>query len=292
MSHVFLEFANIDPGVKTLEDLHYVLRKDDDTAFSISPEVAQWFKQTLQAFKGQKLTLLKNCRIAFADGAEFVEIDNKGNVQPVATVAPAWYPDRGEFLREKWLINKEMHDQNIVEFLRNFLEMYPNVKDRRVHGNLLFDLQLDKIDTEKSAEHTKPPAGKIGNKNRLSTQPKVNDLKSFDMFSQFYSNLAKAVIANQFPTMQVLTGQDNLTKASTPLKGAVRTWFKAITGELPPNNKKVEAGHAEVFCAPIQTSLQQITDYGLEKYYAELSQAIQQAGDLTLDKFEYPFPKQ
>lgn len=291
MTHVFLEFSEIDPGVKTLEDMHYVLRQNDDTSFSISAEVANWFRQTLVAFKGEKLTLLKGCCIAFADGSEFIEIDGKGNVQPMTTVAPAWYPDKGEFLRDQWLKNKEMHDQTIVDFLKNFLEMYPDVKDRRIHGNLLLDLQMDNSEIAKTADNTRPPAGRVGNKNKLSTQPKIHDLNSFDMFSQFYSNLSEAVIANQFPTMQILTGQDDLTKVPTPLKGAIRTWFKAITGELPPNNKKVEAGHADVFCAPIVTTLGQIKAYGLPKFYQELSQAIQDAGDLELNKFEYQLPK-
>ena len=291
MTHIFLEFDGIDPGVKTLEDMHYVLRKDNDTSFSISAEVAQWFRQTLVAFKGEKLTLLKNCCIAFADGSEFVEIDSKGNVQPMTTVAPAWYPDRGEFLRDQWLRNKEMHDQPIVDFLKNFLEMFPDVKDRRIHGNLLLDLQMDKVESARQIETIKYKAGQVGNKNKLSTQPKVHDLKSFEMFSTFYTNLAGAVSANQFPTMQVLTGYDELTKAPTPLKGAVRTWFKAITGELPPNNKKVAAGHADVFCAPIVTTLEEIKKYGLEKFYQELSQTIQDAGDPDLNKFEYRFTK-
>ncbi|MCM5695632.1 hypothetical protein K5I32_07705 [Leclercia sp. LTM01] len=276
--------------MKEINDLHYVLREDKDTAFSISAEVAQWFRQTLIAFKGQKLPLLKNCRFALADGSEFIEIDAKGNVKPITTVRPDWYPDPGEFLREQWLKNKEMHDQSIVEFLRNFLEMFPDVKDRRLHGNFLLNLELDKLPSAMPAYNAKQTVGRVGNRNKLSTQPKVADLNSFEMFQTFYQNLEGAVSANRFPTMQLLTGFDNIAKAPTPLKGSVRTWFKAITGELPPNNKKVQAGHADVFCAPIQTSLQQIKDYGLEKFYAELSQAIQQAGDLDLNKFEYKLP--
>jgi hypothetical protein len=64
--------------------------------------------------------------------------------------------------------------------------------------------------------------------------------------------------------LQVLTGMDNLTKAPHNLKQGIRTWFKAIAGDLPPNNKRVEAGNAVLFCAPIREQIQRIEALGLE----------------------------
>lgn len=291
MTHIFLEISGIDPGLKSPADLSHVLRDAKDTTYSITPELVNWIKGAIAFRDGQPMPDFKNCCFAFSDGAEFIEFDGKGKIKSPAARTPDWYPDPGEFMRETWLKNKEMHDQTIVQFIKEFLERFTDVNERRIHCDLLFDLQLNKISTRASVVTTPQPASKIGNKNRLSTQPKVHDLNSFEMFSQFYSNLSDAVQANKFPTMQILIGRDDISKAPTPLKGATRTWFKAVTGELPPNNKKVAAGHADVFCAPIQTALMQITEYGLEKFYAELSQAIQQAGDLTLDKFEFQAPK-
>lgn len=292
MAHIFLEISGIDPGLKTPADLSHVLRDSKETTYSITPELVHWIKGAIAFRDGQLMPDFKNCCFAFGDGKEFIEFDGKGKIKPPLTKTPDWYPEPGEFMRETWLKNKEMHDQTIVQFIKEFLERFTDVNERRVHCDLLFNLQLGTINTTTPAVNTHPPASRIGNKNRLSTQPKVHDLNSFEMFSQFFSHLSDAVLANQFPTMQVLIGQDDISKAPTPLKGATRTWFKAITGELPPNNKKVAAGHADVFCAPIQTTLLQIKEYGLEKFYAELSQAIQKAGDLTLDKFEFQMPKQ
>lgn len=76
-----------------------------------------------------------------------------------------------------------------------------------------------------------------------------------------------AVNANEFPTLQVLTGGEDLTKAPHSLKQGIRTRFKAITGDLPPNNKRVGAGNAVLFCAPVREQIQQIEAIGTEKYY-------------------------
>jgi hypothetical protein len=96
-----------------------------------------------------------------------------------------------------------------------------------------------------------------------------------------------AVNANEFPTLQVLTGQEDLTKAPHSLKQGIRTWFKAITGDLPPNNKRVGAGNAVLFCAPVREQIQQIEAIGLEKYYQGLSKAIADAGDGFITDFSY-----
>jgi hypothetical protein len=40
----------------------------------------------------------------------------------------------------------------------------------------------------------------------------VTDLGSFELFSQFFARMKAAVLADEFPTLQVLTGMDNLEK--------------------------------------------------------------------------------
>lgn len=290
MPHIFIELKGIKPGIETPADLSYVLRDDKHTVFSMSATVVEWIKGTVDFAGGQPLTKLKNCCFAFDDGKEFIEFDSKGKVKPSTTVTPDWFPDCGKFMREQWLKNNEMYDLPVVDFIKTFLDTFDDVKDRRRHCDLLFDLHLDQVKISPVSD-AHPPAGKMGNKNRLTTQPKIHDLNSFDIFDRFFERLAETVEKNQFPTMQILTGYENLNKAPTPLKGAMRTWFRAITGELPPNNKRVDAGNSALFCAPIRTTLQQIRQYGKERYYGELSQAIQQAGELTLDKFTFRFPR-
>lgn len=120
--------------------------------------------------------------------------------------------------------------------------------------------------------------------------PKVADLGSFELFSQFFSRLKTAVDADNFPTLQILTDSEDVTKVPNSLKGAVRTWFKAITGELPPNNKRVEAGNAELFCAPVREHIKQVEAYGLENYYQQLSQAIHEAQEAYIADFTFRLP--
>ncbi|WP_312972324.1 hypothetical protein [Atlantibacter sp.] len=288
MAHIFLEIKGIKPGVETPADLSYVIRDDNETTFSISSTVVEWIKGTIDFAAGAPLPKLKNCCFAFANGTEFVEFDAKGKLKPATSVTPEWYPDLGKFLREQWLVNNEMYDLSIVDFIKVFLDTFNDVNERRTHCDLLFDLQLDK---SAATAPDQKPAAKIGNKNRLSTQPKVRDLNSFEIFNPFFLRLEKAIHNDQFPTMRILTGHEDLAKAPAALKGAVRTWFKAITGSLPPNNKRVDAGNPEIFCAPIRAMLAEIKEYGVERYYQALSQAIQQADGLSLDKFEYSLPK-
>lgn len=290
MAHIFLEINGIRPGVETPADLSYVIRDDKDTAYSISPTVVEWVRGTIDFAAGQALPTLKNCCFAFNDGAEFVEFDSKGKLRPITTVAPSWYPDPGEFLRERWLINNEMHDLPIVSFIKTFLDMFPDVEDRRLHAGLLFDLQLNDVKTVHSGTDTGPAKGITGNKHGKSTAPKIADMKSFEMFSTFFDRLKDAANHDKFPTLHLLTGHKDISKVPATYKAAVRTWFKAITGVLPPNNKRVAAGNAALFCAPIREQLKTVEAYGLDKYYPELSAVIERAGDQEVSKFEFKLP--
>ncbi|WP_110876044.1 hypothetical protein [Franconibacter helveticus] len=284
MPHVFLEF-DIDPGVKTVSDLTYVLRHEagKQTAYAISAEVAKFVQDAL--IVNETIISFKNCCFAFRNGAEFVTFDNKGKSKRFSDPIPAWFIRPGEFVRSTWLRTHELADLRAPDFVNAFIEMFPDLKERRHHADLLFDLKLEK--TKAKAESVSPPTGKPGNKNRITTKPKVADLGSFEIFSHFFERLKTAVNNDTFPTLQVLTGHDDITRVPNSLKGSVRTWFKAVTGELPPNNKRVGAGNAVLFCAPIREQIRQVESWGLEEYYQKLSQAIAEAGETYIADFTF-----
>lgn len=123
MAHIFLEISGIDPGLKTPADLSHVLRDSKETTYSITPELVHWIKGAIAFRDGQLMPDFKNCCFAFGDGKEFIEFDGKGKIKPPLTKTPDWYPEPGEFMRETWLKNKEMHDQTIVQFIKEFLEI-------------------------------------------------------------------------------------------------------------------------------------------------------------------------
>ncbi|MEB6381620.1 hypothetical protein MXM41_22250 [Leclercia adecarboxylata] len=287
MSNIFLHISNIQPEVNSPADLSSVISKNANKVFSISLAVVDWLLGTIDFSGGEPLPKLKNCCFAFANCSKFIEFDSKGRLVAVKQ-KPSWYPDLNLFLRDQWLRNYQMYDLPLVKFIKLFLKTFTCIHDRRIHCNLLFDLQLDKI-KQPSVPYATQPASKLGNKNRKSTSPKVGDLKSFDLFTQFLERLTATVEANEFPRMQVLTGYENLAKAPKSLKGAVRTWYKAVTGDLPPNNKKVASGNASIYCASIRTAISQVTNYngGLQVFYNELSQAIFKAGDLEVSRFNF-----
>ncbi len=285
MHHLFLEFHSLKPGVPDVQALMNVIRSEEQTAFVISPEVVKFVNDAL--IVNTTITSFKNCRFAFNEGAEFIEFDAKGKSRRF-TEPPAWFISPNEFARGQWLNNHQLADYGTKEFISAFIAKFPNVKERREHCNLLFDLQLDKA---APASSQPAPVRKAGNRNHITTKPKITDLGSPEIFMQFYERLEKAVQSDRFPTLQILSGHEDLAKAPNSLKGSVRTWFKAITGELPPNNKRVEAGNVALFCAPIREQLKQIDALGPERYYQALSQAISQAGEQYIADFTFTFPQ-
>ncbi|MCV2534703.1 hypothetical protein [Enterobacter wuhouensis] len=275
-NHTFYEFSALEPGVKTIDQLLAAIASESVTAFVFGGELVRFVNGLL---KMKPVIQLKNCRFAFDNGARFVEVDSKGNVKEFEPgQVPAWFQDPGEFARGQWLVNHDFADLVTPEFIHAFIERFPDVKKRREHANLLFDLQLGKM----SAAAAQPVHKRSGNIQGKTTKPRVTDLQSFELFGQFYSRLKEAVNADRFPTLQVLTGYESMNEAPTSLKGAVRTWFKGITGQLPPNNKRVGAGNSALFCAPIREQLQHVDEIGLEAYYQSLSKAIADAGEDTL----------
>lgn len=279
MTHIFYEFTSLKPGVPTVESLMQVINSSAVTSFVMGPEVVDFVKKAL--IVNTTIISFKNCKFAFNDGAHFIEFDSKGKSKRFDDV-PEWFVSPADFSRTQWLINHNLSDVMATSFI-DVLMSYP-LKERRAHCNLLFGLDLHKTGIVPSST---PAASKIGNKNGKTTKPKIIDLGSFELFSLFYERLKTAVVADQFPTLQVLTGIDNLSKAPNNLKQGLRTWFKAISGDLPPNNKRVEAGNAGLFCAPLREQLQQIEAIGLETYYAGLSRAINDAGEQFIADFSY-----
>lgn len=280
--HTFYEFHDLEPGVKTIDALTAAIASDKQTAFVFGGELVRFVRGLL---KMQPVFQLKNCRFVFEDGKKFVEVDSKGKVKELEGI-PEWFQNPGEFARGQWLINHKFDQLMTTEFIQAFIDRFPDVKKRREHANLLFDLQLNKV---AGAITEQAPVKRLGNTTGKTTKSKVTDLNSFELFSQFFDRLKMAVTADQFPTLQILTGNDDLAKTPNHLKQGVRTWFKAIAGDLPPNNKRVGAGNAELFCAPIREQLQQIEAIGLEKYYQALSKAINHSDEKYISDFSFTY---
>ena len=279
MTHIFYEFPSLKPGVPDVETLMEVIHSSELTSFVIGAEVVDFVKKAL--IVNTTIGSFKNCYFAFDNGTQFLAVDGKGKSKRFNEV-PDWFVSPAEFSRTQWLINHDLADVKATQFI-DVLMSYP-LKERRAHCNLLFGLELEKANAMPA---TAPSASKIGNKNGKTTKPRVIDLGSFELFSQFFERMKTAVLANEFPTLQVLTGMDNLSKAPHALKQGIRTWFKAIAGDLPPNNKRVEAGNSVLFCAPIREQIQQIEAIGLENYYQGLSKAIAEASDSFIADFTY-----
>ncbi|MGL5602561.1 MAG: hypothetical protein ACRDD5_16965 [Silvania sp.] len=298
MTHFFFEHSQLDPGVKDVNDLNHVLRKpDENNAFVISSQVAT-FVTNAMIFDGPKL-VFADCCFALNDAAEFVEFDADGNAIRYSEPVPDWYQTPGEFVSGEWLKTHGLDDMTAAEFIKEIKEGFPDLEQRRQHVGLMFDLRLETLNPVYAARHqvTKP-----GNTNRVSTAPKVSDIGSFEIFAQMVTRLREVVTeSKRLPTMLDLCGTNNIARTDVRLKASVRTWFKGITGELPPNNtrqavidKLIEAGSPEkaalkvqLFCAPIRDRLQEIDAFGLELWYKALSEAIAQAGDQNVSDFSF-----
>jgi len=224
MTHIFYEFTSLKPGVPDVETLMQVINSSAITSFVIGPEVVDFVKKAL--IVNTTIVSFKNCKFAFDNGTHFIEFDGKGKSKRYDEV-PEWFVSPADFSRTQWLINHKLSDVMATTFI-DVLMSYP-LKERRAHCNLLFGLDLHKTGVVPSST---PAASKIGNKNGKTTKPKIIELGSFELFSQFFARLKSAVAEDRFPTLQVLTGIDNLAKAPNNLKQGIRTWFKAITGDL------------------------------------------------------------
>ncbi|MCE9889054.1 hypothetical protein LZ634_10120 [Kluyvera intermedia] len=298
MTHFFFEHSQLDPGVKDVNDLNHVLRKpDENNAFVISSQVAT-FVTNAMIFDGPKLAFA-DCCFALNGAAEFVEFDADGNAIRYSEPVPDWYQTPAEFVSGEWLKTHGLDDTTAAEFIKEIKEGFPDLEQRRQHVGLMFDLQLETLNPVYADRN---PVTKPGNTNRISTAPKVSDIGSFEIFAQMVARLREVVTdSTRLPTMLDLCGTDDITRTDVRLKASVRTWFKGITGELPPNNtrqaaidKLIEAGSPEkaaqkvqLFCAPIRDRLQEIDSFGLETWYKALSEAITEAGDRNVSDFSF-----
>ncbi|MEN5016450.1 hypothetical protein ABEH87_08870 [Erwinia sp. Eh17-17] len=284
MSHVFFEF-DLEPGVKSVADLNYVLRDGDKkTAFVMSAEVAKFVKDAL--IINDTIISFKNCCFAFEKGAEFVEFDRNGKSVRFSEPVPSWFVKPGVFARSDWLDNHELADLPAPDFIKAFNEKFPDLQERRKHADYLFDLQLRRIKLPPS-EAPRP----VGNTSGKSTKPKVTDLESFQLFEQFFARLKSAVMANEFPTLNVLTASEDVSKVPGSYRQAIRTAMKAVTHELPVNNKRLAAGNPALFCAPVREKIAEIESIGLEPYYQELSKAIARADGSYIADFSFHYSK-
>lgn len=275
----FFEFKGLENHalVTTTEELKEKASLPGEQRFSIKAEVADFVR--LVALGNLKAPDLKGCKFQLSRG-QYIWFDSKG--QPTITnIPPDWAMDESEYTREQWLVNKEYNTKTGVQLVDELMSL--SLKDRRSLCDILFSLELDKV--------VNRGTGVTGNRHGKSTKPKVMDLGSFEYFMKFYDRLKATVNADQFPTLNALTGLDDVAKAPTNLKQACRTYFKAITSELPPNNKVVERGNPEIMTAKIRAILEEVERVGLENYYKQLAQAIQEAqdADTTIADFKFRF---
>ncbi|WP_336222311.1 hypothetical protein [Citrobacter amalonaticus] len=286
MTHTFFEFPQLftdGHGVYDVDSLVAVLEKKEETAHAFSGTAVLFVKAI---FKLESAPQLKNCRFAFVDQDNYqcFEVDGKGKIKKLDDI-PDWFVNPSEFARSQWLVNRDLDSERVTKLIAYILDH--NIEDRRSYCDLLFNLELGKMKPSSAS----PATGKPGNKNGKSTKPRVTDLNSFELFSQFFDRLKIAVNADEFPTLQFLTNEQDVNKAPNTLKQGIRTWFKAVTGEQIPNNKKIQAGAAGLFCAPIREQVTEIESVGLEKYYKALSQAIAEAGEESyISDFTFRFP--
>ncbi|HAV9602742.1 TPA: hypothetical protein JLG68_001354 [Escherichia coli] len=281
----FFEFTELKQFalVTSIEELFEKTALPGGARFTITSEVGDYVRLSALA---PLMPALKSCKFQLINpegqGYEYITFDAKGKPEKTLT-APDWSMNQDEYAREQWVANKGYDVKSGVELLAELMTY--SLPERRKLADILLSLELDKTPVHRLAR------GTTGNKYGKSTKPKVMDLGSFELFKDVYDRMASAIRSEQFPTLQVLTGFDDLTKAPTNLKQACRTYFKSITSQLPPNNKVTEKGHADLFCAPLKTVLEEVERVGVENYYQQLSQAIAKAAsqDTTIADFEFHY---
>lgn len=272
----FFEFKGLENValVTKVEELTEKTLTPGKQRFTITADVADFVRMV--AIGNLKAPDLKSCKFQLSRG-QFISFDTKG--QPTITnIVPDWAMNESDYAREQWLVNKGYAEKSGVVLVEDLMAM--NLKDRRKLCDILLNLELDKISAR---------PGRTGNTNGKSTKPKVMDLGSFEYFMKFYDRLKETVTAVRFPTLNALTGLDDVSKAPTNLKQACRTYFKAITSELPPNNKVVERGNPEIMTAKIRAILEEVERVGLENYYKQLAQAIQEAQEANTTIADFKF---
>jgi len=281
IKHVFYESYLLEPNVKSIDEFIASISSNTVNSYVVSEEVVRFVKELL---KMKPVIQLKNCHFAFDDGKKFLEVDGRGNIKEYETGSiPDWYETPIEITRSQWIISNDFANLIKSEFLSTFIKKFPDVNVRREYADMLLDLHLNKMGVLNPLSTT----NRSGNTSGRTTKSRVTELQSFELFCQFYERMKAAVYADMFPTLKVLLGHDDLSEIPTPIKGAVRTWFKGITGQLPPNSKRVGSGNSLLFCAPIRERILYIEDVGLEFFYEGLSKAIADSKNTILSEFNY-----
>ena len=183
MAHIFYEFPSLKPGVPDVETLMEVIKSSELTRFVIGAEVVDFVKKAL--IVNTTIGSFKNCYFAFDNGTHFLEFDGKGKSKRFNEV-PDWFVSPAEFSRTQWLINHDLADVKATQFI-DVLMSYP-LKERRAHCNLLFGLELEKVNAVPAPASA---AGKIGNKNGKNNLKKnKNHLKITSIFLLAESNIS------------------------------------------------------------------------------------------------------
>lgn len=282
----FFEFPDLKEFalVTTVDELFEKAGSPGKARFTIKSDVGDYVRLSAKA---PKMESLKGCKFQLispeGQGYEYITFDSKGKPE-ITTDAPEWSVNENDYAREQWVANKGYDVRSGVELLAELMTY--SLTERRKLADILLSLELDKQPVSRSYAR-----GTTGNRNGKSTKPKVMDLGSYELFKAVYDRLSDAVNSDQFPTLQVLTGLDELGKAPTNLKQACRTYFKAITSELPPNNKVVEKGHPEIMCSKIRAILEEVERVGVENYYKQLAEAIAEAAEkeTTIADFKFRY---
>jgi len=278
---VFYESYDLEPNVKSIDEFIASISSNTVSIYVVSEEVVRFVKDLL---KMKPVIQLKNCRFSFDNGKYFVEIDGRGYIKDYeAGFIPDWYETSIDIIRAQWIINNGFANLIKSEFLCEFIKRFPDINLRREHADMLLDLHLSKAEGVYPLSAPKTRYNTSGK----TTKSRVTELQSFELFCQFYERMKTAVFANNFPTLKVLLGHDDLNEIPAPMKGAARTWFKGITGQHPPNSKRVGAGNAVLFCAPIREKLVYIEEVGLEFFYRDLSKAIADSKNMLISDFNF-----
>lgn len=280
----FFEFPDLKEFalVTTVAELFEVTASAGYARFTIKSDVGDFVRLSAKA---PKFEALKGCKFQLISttghGFEYIIFDNKGKPE-IVTEAPDWSMNENEYARQQWVANKGFDTRSGVELLEELMTY--DLSERRKLADILLSLELS---SGKTSAVERYKNFRTGNRNGKSTKPKVIDLGSYELFRQVYDRLSNSVMADKFPTLQTLTGFEELNKAPTNLKQACRTYYKAITSELPPNNKVLEKGHPELLCAKVRAILEEVERVGVENYYQQLSQAIAKSveEDVTIAEF-------
>lgn len=267
------------PDIKSLIDC---VNNEDDFTYLMAGEVEDWIKQGAQVDINP---LVPGCQFQFSDGSS-IEYDTDGKItRHPKDKPPVWFIPEAEYW-SYWLKNYAYKSKDITKLVTEIRGM--ELIQRVELCNLLFGLELKKAQPAAKTVVDNVRRG-VGNTQGVSTKPKVSDMLSVEFFKQFLTRLNDAVQNNQIPTLQVLTGEENMKAVSANVKGSVRTYFQAITSDSIPNANRAASLKPEIYCDRLKPLVDAVYSAGVDEYYNELQRAIQEAGDTYIKDFKFTF---